>query len=360
MKKIIVSVTNDLTTDQRVHKVCNTLHNNNFQVLLIGRKLPKSLPINRNYATKRIQLFFNSGFLFYSEYNIRLFILLFFTQKDILLSNDLDTLTANFLVSKIQRKKLVYDSHELFTEVPELINKPFVKKFWLRLESWMYPKLQNCYTVCKPIADIYNKNYGTNFSVVRNIPTQKTIVKGELPFTTDKKIILYQGALNIGRGLELMIDTIQYLDNFIFVIAGSGDIEQDLKTRVQQQNLEEKLRFLGRLSPKELEKITPNASIGISMEEDLGLNYRFALPNKIFDYIQAEVPVLVSNLPEMKQVVLHHKVGEVITDRNPKAIANQIQQMVENDYTSALQNAKKVLTWENEEEKLLAIFDNLV
>lgn len=360
MSKVIVSVTNDLATDQRVAKACNSLHKNGFEVILVGRKLQNSLPINRNYSTKRFNLFFNKGFLFYAEYNFRLFCWLLFTQKDILLSNDLDTLLPNFLVSKLQRKKLVFDSHELFTEVPELVNRPFVKNVWTRLERWIYPKLKNAYTVCTSIADIYNTKYSTNFKVVRNIPIKKETVKGNLPFETDKKIILYQGALNLGRGLDLMISSMEFLDNFIFVIVGSGDIETDLKQQVSNNNLQEKVKFLRRLSPEELQKITPNASVGISLEEDLGLNYRFALPNKIFDYIQAEVPVLVSDLPEMKQIVLDYNVGEIATKRTPKKIAKHIKSITTSNYSLELQKAKKELVWTNEEQVLLSVFKNLV
>lgn len=359
MSKVIVSVTNDLATDQRVAKVCNSLQKNGFEVILVGRKLQNSLPINRDYTTKRFNLFFNKGFLFYAEYNFRLFWWLLFTQKDVLLSNDLDTLLPNFLVSKLQRKKLVFDSHELFTEVPELVNRPFVKNVWTRLERWIYPKLKNSYTVCESIADIYNTKYNTNFKVIRNIPTEKETIKGNLPFETDKKIILYQGALNLGRGLDLMISSMEFLDDFIFVIVGSGDIETDLKQQVSNQKLQEKVKFLGQLSPEELQKITPNASVGISLEEDLGLNYRFALPNKMFDYIQAEVPILVSDLPEMKQVVLDYNVGEIAIERTPEKIAEQIKNIANSNYSLELQKAKKELVWANEEQVLLSVFKNL-
>lgn len=349
MKRIIVSVTNDLSTDQRVDKVCNTLHNNNFDVLLIGRKLPNSFDLHRKYNTKRINLLFNKGFLFYAEFNFRLFFLLLFSKKDVLLSNDLDTLLANFLVSKIQRKKLIYDSHELFTEVPELIDKPFVKSIWLTLESWILPQLKNCYTVCQSIADFYNTKYNTSFKVIKNFPVKKEVQKGEFPFYSEEnKIIIYQGALNKGRGLELMIETMQHLNNTIFVIVGHGDILESLHRKVAQEKLTDKVKFLGRVSPEELHKTTPSAHLGISLEEDLGLNYRFALPNKIFDYIQAEVPVLVSNLPEMKHIVLSSKIGEIVESRTPKKLANQIEKLLEKDFSIAIKIAKKELIWENE------------
>ncbi|HKJ05832.1 MAG TPA: hypothetical protein VJ970_00040, partial [Flavobacteriaceae bacterium] len=156
MKKVVVSVTNDLSSDQRVHKICTSLNNNNFDVLLIGRKLRNSKAISRKYKTKRFNLLFNSGFLFYAEYNIRLFFYLLFIKKNILVANDLDTLLANYLASTITKCKLIYDSHELFTEVPELTNRPFVKHVWITIEKWIFPKLKTVYTVNSEIAEIYS------------------------------------------------------------------------------------------------------------------------------------------------------------------------------------------------------------
>jgi hypothetical protein len=106
LKQIIVSVTNDITTDQRVHKVCTTLIEMNFNVTVIGRKLKNSIPLKRTYITYRFHLVFNKGFLFYAEYNFRLFFKLLFTKKDILLANDLDTLLPNYLVSRISKSPL--------------------------------------------------------------------------------------------------------------------------------------------------------------------------------------------------------------------------------------------------------------
>lgn len=357
MKKIIVSATNDLSTDQRISKVCTTLHNAGFEIVLIGRLLKNSLPLNRSYKTKRMKLLFNKGFLFYAEYNIRLFFFLLFSKKEILLSNDTDTLLANFFTSKLQSKKLIFDSHELFSEIPELIDRPFVKNFWLQIEKWIIPKLKNNYTVCKSISDYYQKEYNSEFKIIKNLPVKNFVKKSSFPFiTNNKKIIFYQGSVNIGRGLELMLEIIEQLPNCIFVIAGVGDILDSLRQKVVIKKLEKQVYFLGQLPPKHLQSITPLANLGISLEEDLGLNYRFALPNKIFDYIQAKVPILVSDLPEMKQVIFKYNVGEVAINRNPTQLANQMKKMLTTDYSNKLQEAKEQLIWENQEEELVAIF----
>ncbi|NCB08129.1 MAG: glycosyltransferase, partial [Bacteroidia bacterium] len=204
-KRIIVSVTSDLVSDNRVHKVCTTLNGMNFHVLLTGRRLPQSLPLlPRSYPTKRFRLLFHRGPLFYAEYNLRLFVFLLFSKTNVLLANDLDTLPANFLASKLRRKPLVYDSHEFFTEVPELIGRPQVKKAWEWLEQMMVPKLKFAYTVCESIAKIYTEKYGVPFRVVRNVPLAG-VVHGKKENRETRKMILYQGAVNTGRALEQAI-----------------------------------------------------------------------------------------------------------------------------------------------------------
>lgn len=357
MKRVIVSVTNDLVTDQRVSKTCSTLSEMGYDILLIGRKLKTSLPLHRDYTTKRFRLLFNKGFLFYAEYNIRLFFFLMFSKKDILFSNDIDTLLPNYIISKIQRKKIVFDSHELFSEIPELSNRPRVKKIWLSLEKRIIPKLKHVITVSDAIKHHYHAHYGITATVIRNLPISKETQA--VPFNppiTDKKIILYQGSVNIGRGLDLMIDTMPLLDEYLLYIIGDGDILQNLKEYVSTHSLEKKVIFLGKKTPKELSSLTPNASIGISLEEDLGLNYRYALPNKIFDYIQANVPVIVSELPEMKAVIEKYKVGEILTKRTIEELALSIRSISQKTYTSQLDFAKTALNWENEKEQLIQVF----
>ncbi len=361
LKTIIVSVTNDLVTDQRVAKICNTLYQASYTIILVGRSLPSSKKITRTYKTKRLKLLFNKGFLFYAEYNLRLFFFLLFTKKDIVLSNDLDTLLPNFLISRLQNKKLIYDSHELFSEIPELINRPLTKKVWILLERLLIPHLKNCYTVSQSIADFYQKKYRTSFKVVRNVPKRKQQEKGTFPIeVNDKKIILYQGAVNIGRGLLLMIETLPLLTNHIFIIIGTGDIISPLKEKVTQMKLQNRIFFLGKLPPNELQKLTPLADIGISLEEDLGLNYKFALPNKIFDYLEAEVPVITSDLPEMKKLIQAFQVGEILFKRTPEELAKKIREIHTKSYITNIKKAKKTLHWDKEKLVLIQLFQNLM
>lgn len=364
-KRIIVSVTNDLTADHRVHKVATSLIKFGYDVLLVGRKLKESLPVNREYRTKRFRLLFSKSVLFYAEYNIRLFFFLLFRKADIFLSNDLDTLLPNVIAAKIRKKKLVYDSHEYFTEVPELVNRKKIKKIWEKIEKYCLPRVKYSYTVCQSVADIYNKKYGIDMKVVRNIPgctEKKNISEPEIMSElNNKKIILYQGSVNIGRGIEYVIEAVKYIDNAVFLIIGDGDIKKMLQQKVRDSGLKDKVIFKGKIPFKQVFAYTKKADIGLSTEENLGLNYYYSLPNKLFDYIRANVPVLVSRLPEIERIVNKYEIGCFIENHNPEHIAEKIKYMLQSPekirfWKENLKKASKDLCWENEEKILKSVF----
>lgn len=353
-QKIIVSVTNDLSTDQRVDKICKTLTNLGYEVLLVGRYYKNSRFIYRNYETKRFELWFNKGPLFYANYNIRLFFFLLFSKADIFWSNDLDTLWANYLISKWKNKQLIFDSHEYFTEVPELVNRPRVQKFWKRIERKILPKLKHVITVSQSIAHLYEKEYNINVKLLRNVPTiHKPSFEVKKIKTEGKKTIIYQGAINVNRGIEQMVLAMLHIENAILYIAGDGDILSEIKALIEKNKLSEKVMLLGKIPLEKLHNYTIQADLGLSLEEDKGLNYRFALPNKLFDYIQAEIPVLVANLPEMEKLLKQYDVGEIIENHDPKHIAEKINSMLSNKEKLPIwkANCKKTaqeLNWENE------------
>ncbi len=360
-KRVIISDTNDLGTDKRVLKIAQSLAGWGFEIILVGRKIPeRSLP-NSNFKLKLFRMRFHSGVAFYTEFNVKLFFFLMFCKADIFLANDLDTLAANFAAAKLRRKPLVYDSHELYTEVPELVTRPHKQRIWLKLEKYVFPKLKYTYTVCASISDYYFKKYGIRPAVVRNIPTCKNSAQIIfVPKISDKKIILYQGALNMGRGIEYVVEAMSFIEDAVFVIIGTGTIDADLKQRVSELALNEKVMFLGRIPSEQLSAYTRQASVGVSVEQNIGLNYYFALPNKLFDYIHAEIPVLVSDLPEMRRIVETHKIGEITNDFSPENLAIMLKAMLSDDYKKTLINnilqAKKQLCWESESQVLKRIF----
>ncbi|MBN2213755.1 MAG: glycosyltransferase [Bacteroidales bacterium] len=373
--RICLSVTNDIAIDQRVRRIARSLIKLNVEITIVGRKRSNSWELQEtDIRFRRFSLLFNNGPLFYACYNTRLFFYLLFHRFDLLVSNDLDTLPANFMISGMKRIKLVYDSHEYFTEVPELINRKFVKKFWEKLEKWMVPKIRHSYTVCDSIAEIYNNKYGINMIAIRNLSDcniEHQSNSGREPShdekreSLSKKTILYQGSVNKGRGLEKVIKSMQYLDEVIFRIIGDGDILGDLKSLVKKLNLESRVIFTGRIPPKELVQQTIKADIGISLEENLGLNYYYALPNKLFDYINANIPVVVSDFPEMGSLVRKYDIGVATLISDARELALLFRSILDDTarmrkWKNNLQKAAAELCWDNEEKKLLDFYRKII
>ncbi|MBN1116791.1 MAG: glycosyltransferase [Bacteroidales bacterium] len=360
MISIVLAVTNDIVTDNRLHKVANTLINNGYKVTIVGRKFADSQNLfNRPYHTRRFKLWFNKTFLFYANYNLRLFAYLLRAQVDIVVANDLDTLLASWLAAKIRRKVLLFDSHELFTEVPELVDRPFIKHIWRLGERILLPGIHIGYTVSRPIQEFYKAKYNKDFTLIRNVGMFR-FENNHIP-DIDEKVIIYQGAVNKGRGLELMLETLKLLNGIKLWIVGSGDIIEDLKTKARVLNVEEKVVFIGRVPLDKLWKYTSKGDLGFSLEEDLGLNYRYALPNKIFDFIQARIPVIVSDLPEMRSLVEKYQVGIVLKKRTPENLAESIKSILFNeaereDIARNLELAARDLCWEREEDKIILLY----
>ncbi|MCX6182486.1 MAG: glycosyltransferase [Bacteroidetes bacterium] len=372
MKKVIVSVTNDLSTDQRVNRHCEALVDMGFDVLLVGRRLKTSLPLNdRRYQCVRMNLLFSKGPFFYMEYNFRLFLFLLFRRFDFLLSNDLDTLLPNFLVSRLKFKALVYDSHEFYTGVPELQSRPAVQRIWTRIEKFIFPKLKHVITVNQSIANLYKDLYGNAIHVVRNVPFKKVlslVTKKEMGLPEGKKIILMQGAgINVDRGAEEIVEALRVLnsDQYVFLVVGSGDVIPALKEMVKRYKMEDKVIFTGKVPMEQLVRYTVLADVGVTMDKDTNVNYRFSLPNKLFDYIQCGVPVLASNLVEIRNIVEEYKVGEVVSNTEPSYLSKTISSFLNNErklaeYKANALKAAEELCWEKEKIKFVHVITNVV
>ena len=371
-RRVIISVVSDLVTDQRVHRTALALHAKGLKVTLVGRRMRKSLKMpDRPYEFKRFNLGIETGPLFYALYNIRLFFYLLFNKADVLVTNDLDTLLPNYIVSKLKSSVLFYDSHEYFTEVPELVNRPRIQSFWLAIEKYIFPKLKNVFTVNDSIASIYNSKYNVDVKVIRNMPFRshmKTspITRAQLGLPTDKKIFLFQGAgINVDRGAEEAIEAISGVDNAVLLFIGGGDVIDDIKRNVELLNLQQKVFFLPKQPMEVLYQYTSLADFGLSLDKDSNLNYKYSLPNKLFDYIQAQLPVLASNLPEVRKIVEQYGIGKITPSHSIDDLRKSMKSMVSDDTQLALwkENLKfaaSELCWENEEKKLFDIFKDVI
>ncbi len=366
MKKAIVSVINDLVTDQRVNKTCTALAKLDFSVTLVGRIKKDSIHIDkRSYKTHRMKLIFEKGPFFYAEYNMRLFLYLLFHKCDLLFSNDLDTLLPNYIIHKIKRIPIIFDSHEYFTETPELVNRKFIQKIWKKIERSILPKLDDIITVNKSIAKLFENEYDIEVKVVRNIPQNINIKslksRKELDLPEYKKILILQGSgINIQRGAEELIEAMKYVNDAILLIIGGGDIFDKLEILSQDSVLKEKIMIKQKMLYEQLFHYTANADIGVTIDKDTNINYRYSLPNKLFDYIHAGIPVLASKLPEIQKIVEKYDIGEFIPDHNPRHIGDKLNEMLHNKqklqrWKENIIFASKELTWEQEEKQLIKI-----
>lgn len=362
MKQVVLSVTNNLETDQRVNKVALSLQKMGFEVYVVGSNNRPCHDYNPGYKVKRLSVFFKKGFLFYAEFNLRLFFHLLSRKFDVCVANDTDTVLPNYFASKIKHKELVVDLHELFPEVPEVTNRKFVKGFWTKIEDFVLPKVKNGYTVCQSIADYYKNRYGITLKVVRNLPNYKAYETKESAFKEfgEKKVILYQGAVNEGRGIEWVMDAMQYVENAVFVVIGTGDLYEALKTKSQQEPYKGKVFFWGHKPYSELFNYTLSAHLGVCLLKNQGLSYFYALPNRVFDYMQAHLPILATGFPEISKVVNKEKTGLTINTEDPKKIAEVINFILRQDVNhDNYERASKLYSWEQEEVVLKEIYSNL-
>ena len=357
-KKITVTVSNDIVTDQRMDRICTSLADMGFEVEIVGRKLAGSFPLlAKHYKQSRLKLIFTKGPLFYAELNLRLLFYLLAVKPDIVYSVDADTALAGVWTKKITKARLIFDAHELFSEVPELQNRGGIKRIWQGIEKLIITRADERITVSESVANFYLSKYNKPFEVIRNVSRAKV----HLTQPNKDRYILYQGALNTGRGLEHLIEAGSKLDIKI-KIAGDGDIAEKLKQQANS-NPNNNVEFLGRLLPDALDELTANAWLGYNLLENKSLSYQYSLSNKTFDYIQAGIPQLIPDFPEYKKLNEEwgFGIGVGLTSEEIVKVVNQVLED-ENLYNSLKQNtekAAKVLTWENEEAKLKGIIKDL-
>ena len=360
MPTIYFTVTTELSYDQRMIRICTSLANAGYDIMLVGRKKRNTASIiHQPFKQKRLSCWFEKGKLFYAEYNIRLFLFLVFKKMDAVCAIDLDTILPCYYISKIKNIKRIYDAHEYFSQQKEIITRPVIYKFWHSVEKKYLPKFQNGYTVGNYISTEFKKLYGVNYEVIRNIP----LLKEYSPHIQKEKIILYQGAVNEARGFEFLIPAMKNIDAVLHIY-GDGNFIEQTKRLIETNNLQDKVLLKGRVLPEALAVITRNAYIGINLIENIGLNQFYSLANKFFDFIQNGIPQVTMNFPEYKNINEEFKVALLINDLALKSIEKAINDLLtdENLYKELQQNclaARSKLNWQNEEIKLLAFYKNI-
>jgi glycosyltransferase involved in cell wall biosynthesis len=255
--------------------------------------------------------------------------------------------------------KRVYDAHEYFSQLDEVISRPKIYRFWKKIERNMIFKFKDGYTVCDSVAEEFKKNYNANYKVVRNVPF---LIESNEQIGSER-VILYQGAVNKGRGLDKLALAMKNVNAKLWV-CGNGNFMEEMRSVVKANDLSGKVIFFGMLSPGELKKRTAQAYVAVNPFERTGLNQYLSLSNKFFDYIHADLPQVTMNYPEYKKLNDQFKIAELFDVLVPETIANSINKILDNKelYLQLKQNcllAKQEMNWQKEKDKLLDIYKEL-
>lgn len=358
--RIICTVTNDLNYDQRMIRICSTLADAGYDVTLIGFKRKTSKPlISRPFKQLRLPIIAEKGKILYIDYWIKLFFVLLFKRVDIYCAIDLDTILPVYYASILRRKKRVYDAHELFTELKEVISRPAIHAMWNRIASHTVPNFPAGYTIGECYAEELHRKYGVNYGIVRNATVLKPFV---IPEKTER-YILYQGAVNVGRCFEQLIPAMQHV-NTNLVVCGEGNFYEQALALTRQHKLEHKISFKGYVPPADLTSYTTHAYIGITLFEETSLSNRLSLANRFFDYMHYGVPQLCIQYPEYEKINQQYEIAYLIDNPTPENIASALNKLLDDRmYYKRLQEncmrAREKYCWQEETKTLLKTYELL-
>lgn len=361
MKKIIFSVTNDLVYDQRMQKICTSLSKNGFEVMLLGIRKKNSKPLgDKPYQQKRCPLFFQKGPLLFIESNFRFLLYLLTHRADVLCADDLDTALPVLFASIIRRSKRVFDAHELFCEMHDVISRPRIYKIWKSIEKFCQPRFPLGYTENEGYAAAYYKMYGVRYFIVMNSPYLQPS-----PIMDDKRehSLIYQGVVEKGRGFEGLVPAMKNI-NAKVVVCGNGSYFEEVQSRIQKEELSDKFDFKGFVLPQDLRQYTQQAYIGLNLNDNLGASFFLSLSNRFFDYMHAAIPQVSMNYPENKKINNEYEIGLLIDDLKPDSIASAINRLLEDKqlYLRLQANclkAREIYNWNYEEKKLVSFYKSI-
>jgi glycosyltransferase involved in cell wall biosynthesis len=287
---------------------------------------------------------------------------------DIYHSNDLNTLPQGYICAKLRfkKKKLVYDSHEVQTS-----RTGYDSEFYAKMEGFFINKI-NAMIVENHTRAKYNEDlYGFYPNVVHNYPfkeigqsKEKVPLHNMLGLNKNEKILLYQGGIQTGRGLDKLIRAVPLFKEGTLVLIGDGKLKPSLLNLVKELNLEDRVKFIPKVPLEDLPKYTRNAYIGFQVLNNVCFNHFSASSNKLFEYLMAGVPIVACDFPEIKRIVEGEQVGLCIDPHKEEEIANAVNELLENKtlYNIFVKNsvsARLKYNWEIEQENFLSVYDHL-
>ena len=301
--------------------------------------------------------------MFYAEFNLRLFFYLLFKKPTLVCAVDLDTILPCYLISVIKNIRRVYDAHELFCEMKEVITRPRIHSFWKKIERFAVPRFKNGYTVNTFIANELKNDYGVLYETIRNLPYQSDDHSAPIQSPDETKLIIYQGAVNEGRCFETLIPAFHAVEGRL-IICGDGNFMHQAKRLVNEHNLQHKITFTGLLAPALLKSYTEKAYAGVNIIENKGRSNQLSLSNRFFDYIQSALPQVCVDYPAYRQINDEFNCAYLINDTTSTTISAAINRLLNDSklYNTLKQNCKRaaaIYNWNNEEPKLLSFYKNI-
>ena len=362
MKHIVATVTNDLTYDQRMNRICRSLVKGGYKVTLVGRERSFSKPLEQKpYEQVRLKCKFNTGKLFYLEYNFRLWRWMRKQEFDVVNVIDLDTMLACCRVSNEKQLPIVYDAHEYFTEMEEVVSRPLIKKAWQWIERNSVPNISLGYTVSRGYAQLFKEKYKVDYKVVRNVTLLKELPPQNKP---QRPYILYQGSVNVGRGLEVLIPAMRQIEGVDLVVCGLGNLYEEMVALSTSLGLDDRIHFKGYVKPEELPNYTINASVGITLFSNDGLSNQYSLANRFFDYFHHGVPQLAMAYPEYKAFNEQFEVAHLLESLDETSVVDALNALLKDQthwnrlHENALR-AREEHNWQADEKVLLSVYSNL-
>lgn len=318
--------------------------------------------VNRDYKEVFIKTFFNSGALFYLEFNLRLLYALYRNVSSLFVAVDVDTLFGAYVFHKMTAKDYLFDAHEYFSEVPELNGKTFKKWIWKRLAKKAVPQAVKRYTVGEELAKILANDYQCEFSVVRNIGNYAQSGQGTQMGNSFQ--LVYLGVLNKGRGVESLINCLAFLpDRYKVLLIGEGDLSEKLRRHVKSKAYTDRVVFKGMVKPERLYGLLAKARIGINLLEASSLSYYYSLANKHFDYLHANLPMIGMDFPEYRRMNELYETSILVNSLDPKILAEAILKLEDVELYQSLktncQLASKEYNWQLEKRNLIELFKGL-
>lgn len=376
MKKVTSIVLNNFKNDSRVLKENISLQRAGYdvQVVALHEELLNEFEKVQNIPVHRVKLKTRGWskqkliqLIKYFEFIFR--VVKQYKTSDIIHCNDLNSLPIGVIIKNFFNKdaKIVYDAHEYeINDVPNQSQRSIKIKYYI--EKFFIKYADKVITVSDSIANEYVKLYGIEKpALVLNTPSYKEIEKKNifretLGIKENQTIFLYQGGLSKGRGIEILLEAFKTIDNenSVIIFMGYGTLEN----LIQKISKEYKnIYFHKAVSPDVLLDYTSSADFGISTIEDSCLSYRYCLPNKMFEYLMAGIPVIVSNLYEMKRLVEFNKIGTVAKENSPEGLKEAIKEAVKLDKVELkinIQKVKAIYNWEEQEKILLDVYKGLI